>query len=338
MQIGQYTVKPGQLYFGMAVIMALACGLVLNGGGKKDDSAPAKTEAVKEPTTPVVVASYPVHAGEVLQSDQLQIVDWPVKHLPVGQTFQDLTTLVGKAVKADVFQGEPVFKEKLASVNGNGGLPVLIPQGLRAVTIAVSEVKGVAGFIKPGDKVDVLATFAVKQSDNKEDQITKTVLQNVLVIASAQDMKKSALPTPEDYPELEAKKRVLLAKAEKPKTPEEEEAAKKEAEEQKKKDEEDADKKAEDKKKEESAKLVSSVTLAVTPAQAERLTLAEDTGTLRLILRPDNDPEMVSVSGVKQSQLIGSGSTAISSRAVPTARLRYQVEVIQGTEKGKVNF
>ena len=342
MQIGNITVKPGQLYFGMALIMALACGVVMNMGrsGKKADTHATSVE--KLVTTPVVVASYPVHAGDVIQPDQLQVVDWPVKHLPVGQTFQDLTSLVGKAVKADVYQGEPVFKEKLALLDASGGLPVMIPKGLRAVTIAVSEVNGVAGCIKPGDKVDVLATFELKGKEDKNEQMTKTVLQNVLVIARAQDMQKNDLPTPEDYPELELKKK----EAEKASKPEETDDKKKKAE----KDDAEASEKKKDKKskkddadtpeKAEAAKIVASVTLAVTPSQAEKLTLAEDTGNLRLILRPDSDMEMVAVPGVKQSQLIGGVSSSVKPAGKPVAimRPRYQVEVIQGTEKGQINF
>jgi Flp pilus assembly protein CpaB len=345
MQIGNITVKPGQLYFGMAIIMALACGLVMNMGRSGKKPADKKTLVEQLVTTPVVVASYPVHAGDIIQPDQLQVVDWPVKHLPVGQTFQDLTSLVGKAVKADVYQGEPVFREKLAAADANGGLPVMIPQGLRAVTIAVSEVKGVAGFIKPGDKVDVLATFELKGKDDKDEQMTKTVLQNVLVIARAQDMQKNNLPTPEDYPELELKKKAA-ENTSKPddKTDDEKKAAKKADE---KEDDESKDKKkskkdkAEDSpEKAEAAQIVASVTLAVTPSQAEKLTLAEDTGNLRLILRPDSDRETVAVSGIKQSQLIGSTSSAkpVAGKPVAIMRPRYRIEVIQGTEKGQVNF
>jgi Flp pilus assembly protein CpaB len=342
MQIGNLTIKPGQLYIGLAVIMAVLCGLVMQGGlrSKPKASNPSLAAYKPEPTTPVVVATYPAHAGDVLKPDQLHIVDWPVKLLPVGHTFRDLTQLAGTALKADLYQGEPVFQEKLASTQSTGGLPVLIPPGLRAMTVAVSEVKGVAGFIKPGDFVDVLATFELTDN-NQKDQLTKTVLQNILVVATAQDMVKNDLPKPEDVPTPEANSADPPAKGATPSVAASADPANKEkSKTANDKKTADADKPDDEKP---TARLVASVTLALTPAQAERLTLAEDTGNIRLILRPDQAVNTVPPPGVRQSQLIGKSSPAPRTAPASTGRLlslppapqrpRYQVEMIEGSER-----
>jgi Flp pilus assembly protein CpaB len=352
MQIGGLTIKPGQLYIGIAMLMALICGLIMKGGlstKSPNNTLNGQQQATeKEPTTPVVVATYPVHAGDVIQPDQLKVVDWPLKLLPVGHTFADISTLVGKAVKADVFQGEPVFSEKM-STSEQGGLPVVIPKGLRAVTIAVSEVKGVAGFIKPGDKVDVLATFDL-QENNKKDQLTKTVLQNILVVATAQSMVKNDLPKPEDIPppavattsDGKAKNNLAADKPDANSSVASTTANDTASANSKKEDKATAEKKDEEK---ETAKLVASITLALTPTQAEKLTLAEDTGIIRLVLRGNDDAEDIKTSGIKQSQLIGKQTPIVSVKTPAKLPIlsnsyapRYAVEVIEGTQKRNQSF
>jgi pilus assembly protein CpaB len=344
MQIGNLTLKPGQLYFGIALLLALGCAVLMKGSmGGGDKPTTAAKAPTKEPTTQVVVASYPVHAGDVLQPDALQIVEWPVKLLPIGQTFQDLKGLVGKPVITDIHQGEPLYKDKLAMDSTMGGLPVLIPKGLRAMTIAVSEVKGVAGFITPGSRVDVLGTFEVKESSrSKSDQLTRTVLQDVLVVATAQELQKNTLPTPEDLPEIEAKRKAASqpeGDGENDKKAADDKTAKKEEE---KKPSDDEEKEA---KKPEGAKIVSTITLALTPQQAEKLTLAEDTGTIRLVLRPGNDHAMVNAGGVRQSQLTGVSAVKedtkpkqSNKRPVAVMAPAFSVELIQGTDKQAVKF
>src|SRR5437667_5040781 len=91
--------------------------------------------------------------------------------------------VLGRGVIVPIAQGEYVLPEKLAGENAGYGLPALIPTGMRAVSVRVNEVIGVAGFVVPGTRVDVLLTGSPSGSGGER---TTTVLENVAVIASGQ--------------------------------------------------------------------------------------------------------------------------------------------------------
>jgi len=133
------------------------------------------------PTRPVVVAATDLDVGADLSRDQVKVIQWPASSVPQN-AFGDPKEVVGRGLILPVIQNEPILPVKLASKDAGAGLPPAIPPGLRAVSVRVNEVIGVAGYVLPGTRVDVLAT--VNPSDNRSDITSKVVLTNVQVLAA----------------------------------------------------------------------------------------------------------------------------------------------------------
>jgi pilus assembly protein CpaB len=142
-------------------------------------SIPAKTVTI--PTKPVVVAAADLDIGAELRRDDVRIVDWPANAVPAGAV-SDPNEVVGRGLVLPVIQNEPILPMKLASKEAGGGLPPAIPPGLRAVSVRVNEVIGVAGYVLPGTRVDVVAT--VSPTEQHKDITSKVVLTNVQVLAA----------------------------------------------------------------------------------------------------------------------------------------------------------
>lgn len=136
-------------------------------------------------TTSVVVAAQAVPLGHQLTRADLKQVQWPSHLLPAG-TVQQLDQALGRASRRELETGEPLLQVRLAQVGGPGGLPLIIPAGKRAVSVGVDEVIGVAGFVLPHTRVDVLATM--DQSLGVAQPETRVILQNVEVVASDQQL------------------------------------------------------------------------------------------------------------------------------------------------------
>ena len=142
-------------------------------------SMPAKTVTI--PTKPVVVAASDLDVGAELQRDDIRMVDWPANAVPAG-AFSDPNELYGRGLVLPVIQNEPILPMKLASKDAGGGLPPAIPQGLRAVSVRVNEVIGVAGYVLPGTRVDVVVVL--NPTDQHRDITSKVILTNVQVLAA----------------------------------------------------------------------------------------------------------------------------------------------------------
>jgi pilus assembly protein CpaB len=133
------------------------------------------------PTKPVVVAAMDLDLGADLTQDDLRVVQWPANSAPAG-AFSDPKEVIGRGLIMPVIQNEPILPMKLASKDAGAGLPPAIPPGLRAVSVRVNEVIGVAGYVLPGTHVDVLAV--VNPSEKKEQVTSKVILTNVQVLAA----------------------------------------------------------------------------------------------------------------------------------------------------------
>jgi len=136
---------------------------------------------VSIPTTQVVVAASDLAVGAELTREDIRIIDWPQNAVPAG-AFKDPKDVIGRGIVLPVIQNEPILPVKLALPGAGGGLPPAIPPGLRAVSVRVNEVIGVAGYVLPGTRVDVVAT--VSPSGQGADITTKVVLTNVQVLAA----------------------------------------------------------------------------------------------------------------------------------------------------------
>jgi pilus assembly protein CpaB len=148
-------------------------------------NVPVKT--VSMPTKPVVVAATDLELGAQLKADDLHVVEWPASSVPNG-AFSTPDEIVGRGLIMPVIQNEPILPMKLAGKDAGSGLPVVIPEGKRAVSVRVNDVIGVAGYVLPGTHVDVLATATPTNSE--VDTTTKVVLTNVQVLAAGTKMEQ----------------------------------------------------------------------------------------------------------------------------------------------------
>ena len=131
-------------------------------------------------SVPVVVANQDLPVGTLLTVDHLKIVAWPASS-PVPGAFATTDDVSDRGLIAGVVENEPLTESKLASREAGGGLPPSIPLGMRALSVRVNEVIGVAGFVVPGTRVDVLATVKL---NGQEGGMSKVVVSNVQVLTA----------------------------------------------------------------------------------------------------------------------------------------------------------
>lgn len=135
----------------------------------------------------VVVAAVDIELGSKINPQMLTTTDWPSGSMPPG-TFKDIKELQDRVVTVSVLRGDAVLERRLAPVGTQGGLSAVIADGKRAMTVRVNDVVGVAGFALPGNYVDVMVNAQQDKAKSEENkQISKTVLEHVLVLAVAQE-------------------------------------------------------------------------------------------------------------------------------------------------------
>jgi len=132
-------------------------------------------------TAHVVVAASNMDVGTALRAEDLRVIDWPAKSVPEG-AFQKSQDLVGRGLITPVVAYEPILPGKLSSPEAGAGLPSVVPEGMRALSVRVNDVIGVAGYVLPGTRVDVLVT--VSPTDNHNDITSKLILPNVQVLTA----------------------------------------------------------------------------------------------------------------------------------------------------------
>ena len=138
----------------------------------------------------VVVAKVDIPVGTRLIPEQLMVAQFPANVTPEGAIPTIDENLIGRVVTVSLSPRDPVTDAKLAPVGAAGGLSSMIPEGYRAMTVAVNEVVGVSGFIMPGTLVDVVVVIAPPSGSGAEGMISKIVLQNIKVLASGQNIDK----------------------------------------------------------------------------------------------------------------------------------------------------
>ena len=140
--------------------------------------------------TQVVVARTEIGLGQRLAPEMLKLVDWPKNSLPPGAHLST-EKLDGRVLKAGLQRGEPVLEAKLAPQGTQGGLSAVISEGKRAITVRVNDVIGVAGFALPGNYVDIIVnTQKDGERINHDQNISKIVLEKILVLAVAQEVSR----------------------------------------------------------------------------------------------------------------------------------------------------
>jgi pilus assembly protein CpaB len=235
-------------------------------------------------TETVVVARVNMEIGERVTSKHVRLSPWPKVDVPTG-AFTSLPEAEGWVARSSIVAGEPLLKAKLLNpeLSGRGGLlPMLVPEGLRGVTIKVGRAVQESGFVHPNSHVDVVVSIA--KGGSARDRTAKVVLQNVLVLAAGQIV------------EMHDNKPVR----------------------------------------------VTTVTLALTPEQVERLVLAQTEGRLMLATRNLNDDRVVRTVGVTRGSLLGHVPSKAPKKArvpLPPPKLKtHGVSVLRGGRETDYKF
>ena len=149
-----------------------------------------KQATAAQGTTKVAVARVPLEFGTPVTPDKIKLVDWPTESLPDG-TFSSVAQLtpMGKTHVAlrPIQPNEPILRSKLSGEGGRATISAVLKAGMRAASVRVNDVAGVAGFVLPGDTVDVLITRTPTDPQANGQQITDVLLQKQRVIAIDQD-------------------------------------------------------------------------------------------------------------------------------------------------------
>ncbi|HEX2769459.1 MAG TPA: Flp pilus assembly protein CpaB [Geobacteraceae bacterium] len=150
----------------------------------------------------IVSAATDIPIGTKLDASHLRLATWPKEGLPSGY-YTDAKVLLGRVAIRQLSPGDIVTEQKLMPLNAaaSGGIMTyMVPQGHRAVTVAVNEVAGVAGFITPNSRVDIVLTSSLSGENDQDNNMSKIILQNVPVLATGQiteqkDGKPAIVPT-----------------------------------------------------------------------------------------------------------------------------------------------
>jgi pilus assembly protein CpaB len=162
---------------GVAVIIAIIITLfIYTSIQKRIDSKAPPLE-----TQPIAMATIDLDWGTVILKEMVKMEPFLKSSLPVG-AYTDMNSLIGRVVISSIKANEPFLESRMAAQNiKTGGVAAIIGSKKRAVTVKVDKVIGVAGFVHPGNRVDVLVTMA-KGKD--AEPFTKMVLENILVLAA----------------------------------------------------------------------------------------------------------------------------------------------------------
>lgn len=215
-------------------------------------------------TKELVMAARALSIGATVQPEDLKIAKIPVDTFPKGG-FSKIEEVTERPVISNILVDEPILEGRLGIKGGGFGLAPVIPPGMRAATLRVTDVVGVAGFVQPGLRVDVLVTG---RPPNHEENVTTTVLQNIQVLGAGTTL----VP--------DSRGQAINAHT---------------------------------------------VTVLVTPEQAEILTLATNEGKIQLVLRNSKDNGVEKTPGTDGVKLFGRGSLVREARSEvedPDARLR----------------
>ena len=134
-------------------------------------------------TTPVVVAAVDIPYGVKIEEFQIKVIDWPNDSVP-SSAYTSKDQVIDKVSRNDFYTDEPISEKRMLVHTAGSTLSTLIDKEYRAIAIRVDDVVGVAGFILPGNNVDILAT---RMDKDLNQSVTQTKLQNIRVLAVDQD-------------------------------------------------------------------------------------------------------------------------------------------------------
>jgi len=167
---------------GISLLFALVVSSVFYMMTSRIRVASARPKKVEKTT--VVVASAALPVGKQIQPEDVRVITVAKEQVPSG-AFQKVEEVVGRPVINPILPDEPVVAKRVGERGSGFGLAPVIPPGMRAVAVRVNEVVGVAGFVIPGMRVDVLATV---RPPGDAGPRTTTILQNIVVAAAGQQI------------------------------------------------------------------------------------------------------------------------------------------------------
>ena len=133
--------------------------------------------------TAVVVAKENIHEMQTVQEDMVELQQVPEKFIQPGFAGQ-MEEVVGLVALAPIRKGEQILKNKVIKPGVETGLSLQVSPGKRALTLPVDEVRGVARLLKPGDRIDIIASLSVGKGGASQEKYIKTLLQDVVILAT----------------------------------------------------------------------------------------------------------------------------------------------------------
>jgi pilus assembly protein CpaB len=149
-------------------------------------------------TTEIPVAARNLAVGTLIRDVDLKTTNWPGAVPQLAVTKKE--DLVGRGVVSAIYQNEPVLESRLAPKGAGAGLAATIPPGMRAAALRVNEIIGVAGFVVPGMRVDVLISGTPPGAPPTVGTLERTLLQNIEVLSAGQNIQKDAEGKPISVP------------------------------------------------------------------------------------------------------------------------------------------
>lgn len=144
----------------------------------------------------LVVARHELPLGSVLTADDVTVVEVPVEGYAQGG-YENIEDVIDRSVTQAILANEAITTGRVTEKGAGFGLEAVIPEGYRAVAIAINQVSGVSGFILPGSHVDVLLSATPMGA---AERLTTTVLENVTVLSTGHKQQPSATGQPENVP------------------------------------------------------------------------------------------------------------------------------------------
>jgi pilus assembly protein CpaB len=170
----------------LAAVAAVLAAIVVFSALKKRE---AEVQRAMATSVDIVVAAHDLRLGTKIDQIAVKLARWSRDAVPAG-AFTDPQALMNSYVKSQFVANEPIIAAKLYMGEKTAGvMPLLIPPGMRAMSVPVDEVSDIAGFVQPGTRVDVLV--AVSGSGQNQQSFSKIVLQNVEVLAVAQEIERT---------------------------------------------------------------------------------------------------------------------------------------------------
>ncbi len=183
--------RRGLIFLGLALVMGIAAARI----STQMAASPVTESTASAEVVSLVVVRTNLAVASTLSAAQLETVEWPADHIPAG-ALRTIDQAVGRVVRRPIGAGEPVVDIALFDVGASGGLRAVISPEKRAVSVKVDNVIGVAGFVSPGSRVDVLAT--IRRVDlERALPYSKVILQDVRVLAVDQKLEEIKSGDPE---------------------------------------------------------------------------------------------------------------------------------------------